>query len=106
MGEPQVEIEKPLPPVVHKLVLVAHDELTNTANDGPKVLWVLEGEQPILKKGAGCGSHRSDMICSTYGWLKDAGVQLEYRKNYEGYWTGEMFVAQVSYFRKLNLDPC
>jgi hypothetical protein len=106
MGEPQVEIEKPLPPGVRKLVLIAHDKSTNTANDRPQASWVLEGEQPILKKGAGRGSHRSDVICSTYGWLKDAGVQLDYGKNYEGYWTGEMFVAQVICFQKLNLDPC
>jgi hypothetical protein len=45
-------------------------------------------EQPILKKGAGRGSNRNDVICSTYGWLANAGVQLEYGKNYEGYWTG------------------
>ena len=30
-----------------------------------------------------------------YRWLKDAGEQLEYRKNYEGYWDGEKFVEQV-----------
>ena len=95
MGAPVELVEKQLPPGVRKLVLVAHDESTNTANDGPKASWVLEGEQPILKKGAGCGSHRSDVICSTHGWLANAGVQLEYGKNYEGYWTGEMFVAQV-----------
>ena len=95
MGAPTELVEKQLLPGVRKLVLVAHDESTNTANDGPKASWVLEGEQPILKKGAGRGSHRSDVICSTHGWLANAGVQLEYGKNYEGYWTGEMFVAQV-----------
>jgi len=29
------------------------------------------------------------------GWLKNASQTLEYGKNYEGYWTGEMFVKQV-----------
>jgi hypothetical protein len=60
-------------------------------------------EQPILKKGAGRGSNQNDVICSTYGWLANAGVQLEYGKNYEGYWTGEMFVAQVSFLRIIYL---
>jgi hypothetical protein len=101
MGEVHIEIEKPLPAGMRKLVLVTHDESTNTANDGPKASWVMEGEQPILKKGAGRGSRRSDVICSMYGWMKGAGVQLEYGKNYEGYWTGEMFVAQVIAIPKL-----
>ena len=34
-------------------------------------------------------------ICSTVGWLKEAGQSLEYGKNYDGYWTGEMFIKQV-----------
>ena len=95
MGDPTEEIVKPLPPGVRKLVLLAHDESTCTANDGPKASWVLEGEQPILKKGAGRGSHRSDVICSTFGWLENAGVQIEYGKNYDGFWTGELFIKQV-----------
>ncbi|KAA1476310.1 hypothetical protein DENSPDRAFT_784921, partial [Dentipellis sp. KUC8613] len=57
--------------------------------------WVLDGEQPLRKKGQGRGIHRSDVICSTVGWLKDAGQSLEYGKNYEGYWTGELFVNQL-----------
>jgi len=35
------------------------------------------------------------MICSTMGHLVDAGQSLEYGKNYDGYWNGEMFVKQV-----------
>lgn len=62
MEVPTKEVLKPLPPDVRKLVLLAHDESTCTANDGPKASWVLEGEQPILKKGAGRGSHRSDVM--------------------------------------------
>ena len=78
MGSPHEEIVKPLPPGVWKLVLVAHDESTCTENDGLKASCVMDGEQPILKKGAGRGSHWSDVICSTYGWMKNAGVQIEY----------------------------
>ena len=98
MEDPTKEIPKPLPPDVRKLVLLAHDESTSTANDGPKASWILEGEQPILKKGAGRGSHRSDVICSTFGWLKNAGIQIEYGKNHDGFWTGEMFIKQVILF--------
>ena len=101
MGEPTELLKKILPLGVWKLILVTHDESTCMANDGPKSSWVPNGEQPILKKGAGRGSHQSDVICSTYGWLKNAGVWLKYGKNYEGYWTGEMFVEQVRLFLKI-----
>lgn len=84
-----------MPPGICKLVLCVHDESTLQANDGEKAGWGPKVEQPLLKKGAGCGSHQSDIICSTFGWLKDAGQQLEYGKNYDGYWTGELFVKQL-----------
>jgi hypothetical protein len=76
-------------------VLVAQDEMTPQANDRKKKSWVLDGEQPLKKKGVSHGIHQSDVICSTFGWLKDASQGLEYGKNYEGYWTGELFVKQV-----------
>jgi hypothetical protein len=95
VGKVSEVVLKPLPPGVRKLVLCAHDESTMQANDGMKAGWGPEGEQPLLKKGPGRGSHRSDIICSTVGWLKEAGQQLEYGKNYDGYWTGELFVKQV-----------
>jgi hypothetical protein len=44
----------------------------------------------------GRGIHKSDVICSTVGWLEEASQTLEYGKNYDGYWTGELFVKQVS----------
>lgn len=95
VGNLNKEVQKLLPPETKKLVLLAHDESTMQANDGENAGWGPKEEQPILKKGAGRGEHRSDVICSTYGWLKDAGEQMEYGKNYEGYWTGEKFVEQV-----------
>jgi len=49
------------------------------------------------KKGLGRGLHQSDVICSTIGWLREASKTLEYGKNYDGYWNGEMFVKQVFY---------
>ena len=36
------------------------------------------------------------MINSIIGWLKNASQTLEYGKNYDGYWNGELFVKQVS----------
>ena len=68
------------------------------ANDGEWAGWAPEDEQPLLKKGVGHGSHCSNIICSTVGCLKEAGQQLEYGKNYDGYWTGELFVKQVRKF--------
>jgi len=76
-------------------VLVAHGEMTAQAHDGDKWGWVLKGEQPLRKKGAGHGIHQSDFICSTVGWLKDANVSLEYGKNHDGFWNGSLFVKQV-----------
>ena len=78
-----------------KLVLVAHDEMTAQANDGMAMSWVWQGEQPLKKKGVSHGLHQSDVICSTKGWLPEASQTLEYGKNYDGYWNGELFVKQV-----------
>jgi hypothetical protein len=96
VGDVSMELEKaPTNFVEQRLVLCAHDEMTAQANDGREKSWVLEGNQPLRKKGAGRGIHQSDIICSTVGWLKEASQTLEYGKNYDGYWTGELFVKQV-----------
>jgi transposase len=78
------------------LVLCAHDEMTVQAHDGRKKSWVMDNEHALKKKGIGRGMHHLEVICSTVGWLKEAGQDLEYGKNYDGYWTGELFVKQVS----------
>ncbi|KIJ51680.1 hypothetical protein M422DRAFT_78752, partial [Sphaerobolus stellatus SS14] len=65
------------------------------AHDGVMMSWVWQGEQPLKKKGAGQGLHQSDFICSTVGWLKEASKTLEYGKNYDGFWNGELFVKQL-----------
>ncbi|KAH8916594.1 hypothetical protein BT69DRAFT_1228244 [Atractiella rhizophila] len=57
--------------------------------------WCLDGQSKLRKKGAGRGIHRSDFICSTYGWLEDAGEQLEYGTAHEGYWDAEKLIEQV-----------
>ena len=81
--------------VNRRLVLCTHDEMTTQANDAATKSWVFQDQHRLCKKGAGRGLHKSDVICSTIGWLKDATATLEYRKNYEGYWTGELFVKQM-----------
>ncbi|KIJ26077.1 hypothetical protein M422DRAFT_272893 [Sphaerobolus stellatus SS14] len=78
-----------------KLVLCAHDEMTAQANDGQKMSWVWQGEQPLKQKGLGHGLHQSGFIGSTVGWLKEASQTLEYGKNYDGYWNRELFVKQL-----------
>lgn len=90
-----VDKEVPMEGSGRPLVLVAHDEMTAQANDGKKKSWIMDGEQPLRKKGVGRGIHQSDVICSTVGWLEEGSQTLEYGKNYEGYWTGELFVEQV-----------
>ena len=107
VGQVDIEVEKSLTNGEQKLVLLAHDESTCQANDGPKAGWVMEGEQPLKKKGQGRGLHQSDVICSTFGWLCEASQTLEYGKNYDGYWTGELFVKQVMcFYFLLNLYSC
>ncbi|KAN0128344.1 hypothetical protein V8E53_013849 [Lactarius tabidus] len=92
---PHIEIKLNLPPGVLKLVLLAHDEMTAQSNNDAKMSWVLDGEQPLKKKGIGRGLHQSDVICSTKGWLPEASQTLEYSKNYDGYWNGKLFVKQL-----------
>ncbi|EGN91677.1 hypothetical protein SERLA73DRAFT_157458 [Serpula lacrymans var. lacrymans S7.3] len=102
------EIRKILPRGTKKLVLLAHDESTMQANDGPKAGWGPNGGQPLLKKGVGRGSHWSNVISSIVSWLKNAGQQLEYGNNYDGYWTGELFVKQLKdalWVQTINLNP-
>jgi hypothetical protein len=79
-----------------RLILVPHDEMTSQANDGPKAAWVFKGEYLLKKKGVGRGMHQSDCICLSVGWLSQASQSMEYGKDYEGYWTGGLFVKQVS----------
>ncbi|KAF7308048.1 hypothetical protein MKEN_01167100 [Mycena kentingensis (nom. inval.)] len=77
------------------LVLCSHDEMTCQAHDGKAKSWGPAGEQPLRKKGKGRGLHYSGVIASTCGHLKDAGQVMEYGKNYDGYWNGELFVKQL-----------
>jgi hypothetical protein len=82
--------------VEHRLVLLAQDEMTAQANDITPKTWVFEDQHHLRKKGVGHGLHKSDILCSMVGWLEEAMQTFKYRKNYKGYWTGELFVKQVS----------
>ena len=62
IGEVETELIKQLQPGERRIVLVAHDEATMQANDGDKEGWVLDGEQPLKKKGAGRGLHQSHLL--------------------------------------------
>jgi hypothetical protein len=95
---------KPQNFVEHHIVLTSHDETTTQANDGQGKGWVLGQQFPLQKKGAGRGLHESGIICSTVGYLKEGSQTLEYGKNYDGYWTGELFIKQVSPYL-MNLTP-
>ncbi|KAE9394968.1 hypothetical protein BT96DRAFT_958677 [Gymnopus androsaceus JB14] len=57
--------------------------------------WVFRDQHMLRKKGVGCGIHKSDALCSTVRWLRNGSQSMECGKNYEGYWTGELFVKQL-----------
>lgn len=81
--------------VERRLVLMPQDEMTSQANDIMPKMWVYQQQYMLRKKGPGRGLHQSETINSVVGWLKGGSQTLEYGKNYEGYWTGELFVKQV-----------
>ena len=83
--------------VEHRLVLLAQDEMTAQANDITSKMWVFEDQHHLHKKGIGHGLHKSDTLCSTVGWLEEGTQTLKYGKNYDWYWTGELFVKQVNH---------
>ena len=80
--------------VKHHLVLLAQDEMTAQANDITSKMWVFKDQHHLRKKGVGHGLHKSDTLCSTVRWLEDGIQMLEYGKNYEGYWTGELLSSR------------
>ncbi|KIY51420.1 hypothetical protein FISHEDRAFT_37142, partial [Fistulina hepatica ATCC 64428] len=91
VGNVDEELEAPEHNYVEwHVVLVFQDEMTYQAKDGKKKAWAMDGKQPLKKKRQGRGLHHSNVICSMFGWMKDAGQVLEYGKNYNGYWNGEL----------------
>ncbi|KAI0687315.1 hypothetical protein C8Q76DRAFT_772206 [Earliella scabrosa] len=71
-------------------------EHRKAAHNGRRFNWLLNGESLIRKKGPGRDLHQSDFICSTVGWLSEASVTLEYGKNHDGFWNGELFCKQLT----------
>jgi hypothetical protein len=99
VGSPDEEEDiKPANYVERRLVLCPHDESTSQANDSHDKAWTLEDQHQLRKKGAGRGLHTSGVITATVGYLEEATQIIEYGKNYDGYWTGEMFVKQVIHY--------
>lgn len=96
VGSPDEEEDiEPANYVEQRLVLCPHDESTSQANDSHNKAWTFEDQHQLRKKGASRGLHTSAVITATVGYLKEATHIIEYGKNYDGYWTGEMFVKQV-----------
>ena len=83
--------------VERRLVLVPHNEMISQAHDATAKSWVMGDEHRLRKKGVGQGLHTSGCISSTSGWLDEGCEVLEYGKNHGGFWTGELFVKQVSF---------
>ena len=105
VGSPDEEEDiKPANYVERRLVLSPHDESTSQANDSHDKAWTFEDQHQLRKKGAGRGLHTSGVITATIGYLEEATQIIEYGKNYEGFWTGEMFVKQVIHY--ISLSKC
>jgi len=71
------------------------DEMTAQANDGVAMSWVWKGEQPLKNRGAGCGLHKSNVICSAKGVVVRSQSEFGVWKKYDVYWKGELFIKQV-----------
>jgi hypothetical protein len=78
------------------IAILFHDESAFQAHDAQEKSWVLDSQYQLRKKGVGRGIHRSDFIGPTGGWCKEAGVQIKYGKNHDGYWTGEDVCKQLT----------
>jgi hypothetical protein len=107
VGSPDEEEDiKPTNYIERRLVLCPHDKSTSQANDAHNKAWTLEDQHQLRKKGAGRGLHTSGVITATIGYLEEATQIMEYGKNYEGYWTGELFVKQVICCNHCDLLKC
>ncbi|CAK5282859.1 unnamed protein product [Mycena citricolor] len=76
-------------------ILCAHNKMPAQAHDGKKASWIMDGEQPLIKKGPGQGHHRSKWINLVDGHMPEAGEGMDYGKNHEGWWNREKFVEQI-----------
>jgi len=103
--------------VEQALVLLPQDESTMQSNDGPKASWVPNGEQPLKKKGAGQGLHKSGVICSTVSYMPDTNQTIEYSKTmtstgldsslsnkYIGYYLTSQFICCLCHYDTYSLQ--
>lgn len=57
-------------------VLLPQDECITNVNEQPHEVWLLDGQQPLWKKGKGHTIMISDWICETFGHLHLSEVQI------------------------------
>lgn len=97
VGDVGKELEKqPANYIETWLVLVPHDRMTVQQKDGTKKSWLLNSKHALKNKSVGQGIHVLGVICATKGYIMDAEQTMEYQKNFEGYWAGELLVKQVN----------
>jgi hypothetical protein len=91
------------------LIFVTHDESIFHVFDGQGKQWLLTGEQPLRKKGAGLALHVNDFLADICGRLtladsdaatndecaKEACEIMKHGKNYDGWWTTKDLAKQV-----------
>jgi hypothetical protein len=91
------------------LIFVTHDKSIFHAFDGQGRQWLLAGEQPLHKKGAGLALHVNDFLADVCGRLtltdgdvatndecaKEVCEIMKPGKNYDGWWTTEDLAKQV-----------
>lgn len=99
-GEEDEVIEPVLAdPSQQKLVLVTHDECTFYANDGKKDMWLLDGDNPLRKKGPGASIMVSEFQCPCHGTMRiqswTSRRTICAGANRDGYWKSEDMVKQL-----------
>jgi hypothetical protein len=71
---------EPIPPQLtpgEKLhILLPQDECIVNVNEQQCKVWLLNGQQPLHKKGKGCTIMISDWICETFGRLHLSEAQI------------------------------
>ena len=74
MAQYEGEEMTPVPPKLlpgQKLhIIINHDESIFHVNDMKRQMWLLQGQQPLRKKGNGRSIHVSDFICKPIGRLR------------------------------------
>ena len=107
------DLEIPSDEVIHKSIVIFHDESTFQANDEESWMWGEHGQCVLKPKSRGSGIMVSDFIDEHNGYLRltneefaqavdrvdglqqEARAFLEYGKEHEGYWTAQKFLGQL-----------